>query len=166
MTVRLLNVPRQIVSDAICRFKELGNDGRCPESGRKRTESTSKNPKVIEKLAWRNPRLSMRQIARDIGISDRSRWERFLFTDEKLFTVQQAHNSLNDRIWSVDATSTLAIVGHRQYPKSVMVWGRICARGKTSLVFVEEGVKINEKVYQRDIIEAAVLPWDQKQFGN
>ncbi|GFW88658.1 hypothetical protein TNCV_2833191 [Trichonephila clavipes] len=38
-TVRLLNVPRQTVFDAICRFKELGNDGRRPESGRKRVTS-------------------------------------------------------------------------------------------------------------------------------
>ncbi|GFW96735.1 DDE_3 domain-containing protein [Trichonephila clavipes] len=94
------------------------------------------------------------------------RWERFLFTDEKLFTVQQIHNSQNDRIWCVDAPSTSAIVEHRQYPKSVMVWGGICASGKTPSVFVEEGVEIYQKVYRRDIIEAVVLPWDQKHFGN
>ncbi|GFX24142.1 uncharacterized protein TNCV_2436351 [Trichonephila clavipes] len=43
--VRLLNVPRQTVSDAICRFKELGNDNRRPGSGRKRTVNTSRNQK-------------------------------------------------------------------------------------------------------------------------
>ncbi|GFT56184.1 hypothetical protein TNCV_129801 [Trichonephila clavipes] len=31
-----------------------------------------------------------------------------------------------------------------------MVWGKICASGKTPLVFVEEGSEINEKVYQRE----------------
>ncbi|GFY10979.1 hypothetical protein TNCV_1125001 [Trichonephila clavipes] len=41
-TVRLLNVPLQTVSDAICRFKELGNDGRRPEN----TVNTSKNHKL------------------------------------------------------------------------------------------------------------------------
>ncbi|GFU99926.1 uncharacterized protein TNCV_1257751 [Trichonephila clavipes] len=46
-----------------------------------------------------------------------------------------------------------------------MVWGGICASSKTPLDFVEEGVKIIQKVYQRDIIEAVVLPWDQKHFG-
>ncbi|GFT97835.1 uncharacterized protein TNCV_2167531 [Trichonephila clavipes] len=125
-TVRLLNVPRKTVSDAICRCKELGNDGRRPGSGQ--------------------------------------HWEQFLFIDETLFTVQQVHNSPNDRIWCVEAPSTSAIVEHRQYPKSVMVWGGICLSGKTPLVFVEEGVKINQKVYQRDIIEAVVLPLDQKTF--
>ncbi|GFX87937.1 uncharacterized protein TNCV_4374021 [Trichonephila clavipes] len=70
--VRLLNVPRQTVYDAICHFKELGNDGRCPEKGRKRTVNTSRNRKAIEKPVQRNPRVTPRQIARDMGISDRS----------------------------------------------------------------------------------------------
>ncbi|GFV99080.1 uncharacterized protein TNCV_1510581 [Trichonephila clavipes] len=70
--VRLLNVPRQIVSDAICRFEELGNDVRRLGSGRKRTVNISRNRKAIEKGVQRNLRVSMRQIARDMGISDRS----------------------------------------------------------------------------------------------
>ncbi|GFS73133.1 uncharacterized protein TNCV_686931 [Trichonephila clavipes] len=145
---------------------------------------------AIEKRVQRNPRVSMRQIARDMGISDRSplpekyrlvrlrrcrkllrraasqRWERFLFTDEKLFTVPQVHNSPNDRTWCVDAPRTSALVEHHQYPKSVMVWGGICASGKTPLVFMEEGVKINQKMYRRGIIEADILPWYQKHFEN
>ncbi|GFV57727.1 uncharacterized protein TNCV_4463251 [Trichonephila clavipes] len=68
MTVRLMNVPRQAVSDAICHFKELDNNGRRLGSVRKRTVSTSKNHKRVE----RNPKVFMRQIARDMGISDRS----------------------------------------------------------------------------------------------
>ncbi|GFW69874.1 uncharacterized protein TNCV_1403271 [Trichonephila clavipes] len=62
--------------------------------------------------------------------------------------------------------NTSAIVEHRQYPKSVMVWGGNCASVKTPLVFVEEGVKISQKVYQRDIIEDFELPWHQKHFVN
>ncbi|GFT88622.1 uncharacterized protein TNCV_905191 [Trichonephila clavipes] len=58
---------------------------------------------------------------------------------------------------SVDAPSTSAIVEHLRYPKSVMVWSGICGSGKTPLVFVDEGVKMNQKVYQRDIFEV-VLP--------
>ncbi|GFV14239.1 uncharacterized protein TNCV_1163621 [Trichonephila clavipes] len=80
--------------------------------------------------------------------------------------VQQVHNSQNDRIWWADAPSTSAIIEHRQYPKSVMIWDGICANGKTLLVFVEEVVKTNQKVYRRNIIEAVVLPWDQTHFSN
>ncbi|GFV47762.1 uncharacterized protein TNCV_517611 [Trichonephila clavipes] len=90
----------------------------------------------------------------------------FLFTDDKLYTVQQAHNSQNDRNWCVDDPNTSAIVGHHQYPKLVMVWGGICVSGKIPFVLVEEGVKINQKVYRRDITEIVVFPWDQKHFVN
>ncbi|GFW97812.1 uncharacterized protein TNCV_1425751 [Trichonephila clavipes] len=143
-TVRLLNIPRQTVSDTICRFKELGNECRRPGSERKCTVNSSRNRKAIEN----------------------QRWEIFLFTYEKFFTVQQVHNFQNDRICLVDAPSTSPIVEHRQYTKLVMVKGIIYASGKTPLVFVKKGVKINQKVYRRDIIEAVVLPWDQTRFEN
>jgi ''Paired box'' domain. len=208
--VRLLNVPRQTVSDAINRFKELGHDGRRPGSGRKRTVNTSANRQIIRKRVRRNSKVSMRKIARETGMGRESvrqmakrelglkpyklqkvqlltdenkrvrlerclqlkrraaaqRWGRILFTDEKVFTVQQAYNHQNDRSWSAEAPGTSAIVEHRQNPASVMVWGGICASGKTPLVFVEQGVKINQEVYRRDILEAVVLPWAQQHFGD
>ncbi|GFY24847.1 uncharacterized protein TNCV_2690381 [Trichonephila clavipes] len=74
--------------------------------------------------------------------------------------MQQIHNIQNDGIGSVDAPSSSAIVELRQYPMSVLVWV------KTPLGFVEEGVKINQKVYQRDILKIVVLPWAQKRLGN
>ncbi|GFU30448.1 transposable element Tcb1 transposase [Trichonephila clavipes] len=96
-------------------------------------------------------KVSMRQIALDIGISDRSmrriakaelglksyklRKVQLLTGEnklEKLFTVQQVHNSKDGRIWSVDAPSTSAIVEHRQYPKSVI-------RRATFSIFVRGG---------------------------
>ncbi|VDP07319.1 unnamed protein product [Heligmosomoides polygyrus] len=43
-------------------------------------------------------------------------WERILFTDEKLFTVEQ-DNRQNDMIWSTQAPSTSAIVEHRENPQ-------------------------------------------------
>jgi len=93
------------------------------------------------------------------------RWEHILFTDEKIFTVEQVHNHQNDRIWSAEAPGTSAVVEHSQNPASVMVWGGICASGKTPLVFIDQGVKINQEVYRRDILEAVVLPWAQQHFG-
>ncbi|GFV89236.1 uncharacterized protein TNCV_285691 [Trichonephila clavipes] len=47
-----------------------------------------------------------------------------------------------------------------------MVWNGICASGKTPLVFVEEGVKISQKVCQKDILEVVVLLWAPKHFRN
>jgi inhibitor of nuclear factor kappa-B kinase subunit alpha len=207
---RSLRIDPAIVCRTIKRYKELGHDGRRPGSGRKRTVNTTANRKIIKKRVQRNPRVSMRKISRDTGISRESvrqmakkelhlkpfkiqkvqlltdenkrvrlqrchqlkrraaaqRWERILFTDEKLFSVEQAHNHQNDRIWSPEAPGTSAIVQHRQNPQSVMVWGGICANGKTPLVFVAQGVKINQEVYRRDILQAVVLPWAQQHFGN
>ena len=51
-----------------------------------------------------------------------------------------------------------------QHPQSVMVWGRICATGKTPLIFVDESVKINAEVYRREILESVVLPWSLQHF--
>ena len=49
-------------------------------------------------------------------------YERILFTDEKLFAIEQAHNHQNDRSWCAEAPGTSVIVEHRLNPKPVMVW--------------------------------------------
>lgn len=94
------------------------------------------------------------------------KWSSILFTDEKLFTIEQFHNHQNDRIWSVESPGSSGVVEHRQNPKAVMVWAGICATGKTPLVFVDQGVKVNQEVYRRDILEAVLVPWAQQHFGN
>lgn len=52
----------------------------------------------------------------------------------------------------------------RHFPKSVMVWAGITSSGKTPLVFVERGVKINANVYQERILRDVVKPWSQRHF--
>ncbi|GFY32397.1 DDE_3 domain-containing protein [Trichonephila clavipes] len=42
----------------------------------------------------------------------------------------------------------------------------LAASSKTHLGFVEESIKINQKVYHRDILQAVVLPWAQTHLGN
>lgn len=93
-------------------------------------------------------------------------WKNVLFTDEKIFSIEQAHNPQNDRIYSCSRPGPSAVIPHRQKAKSVMVWGGICSTGKTPLVFVEKGVKMNQDMYRRDILESVVLPWSQQHFEN
>lgn len=206
---RMLGIHRQSIERIVKRFNELGHEGDRPGRGRKATVNTSANRKIIKKRVMRNPRTSMRKVAREMGISDRSvrkmakevlglkpyklqkvqlltnqnkqvrlqrcrqllrraathQWEKILFTDEKVFTIEQTHNHQNDRIWSSKHPGNSGIIEHRQNPKYVMVWAGICASGKTPLVFVDEGVKINQEVYRLKILEAIVLPWAQKHFG-
>ena len=90
------------------------------------------------------------------------------FTDEKLFTVQQAHNHQNDRVLAKTLNSIPANtkkVFRTQKPASVMVWTAISEKGKSSLVFVNSGVKINKELYIKDILEGALIPWCKSLNG-
>jgi inhibitor of nuclear factor kappa-B kinase subunit alpha len=55
-------------------------------------------------------------------------------------------------------------VSRTQASVSVMVWAGITRNGKTPLIFVEKGVKINQVVY-KEMIEEKMLPWARKHFG-
>jgi len=92
-----------------------------------------------------------------------------LWTDEKLFTVQAIHNAQNDRIWienkdSVPAEQQTSF--RRQKPASVMVWAGVTSTGlKSPLIFIDEGVKINQHVYLK-MLKDKVVPWVETVVGN
>lgn len=90
-----------------------------------------------------------------------------VFTDEKIFTVEQAFNRQNDRILAAgvaEASENVRNVRRTQKPASVMVWAGVSARGKTQLVFVPEGVKINAQNYEEHILEPVVKHLSQTMF--
>jgi hypothetical protein len=76
------------------------------------------------------------------------------------------HNRQNDRSWPSEAPGPSSIIEHRQNLQGVMVWGGICTSGKTPLVIINEGVKINKEYYQSQILEAVVLPWAEQHSDN
>lgn len=45
-----------------------------------------------------------------------------------------------------------------------MVWAGITSKGKTELVFIPPGTKINAKYYQEEIIKKVVIPFKPKIF--
>uniref|UniRef100_A0A1I7T5D4 Paired domain-containing protein n=1 Tax=Caenorhabditis tropicalis TaxID=1561998 RepID=A0A1I7T5D4_9PELO len=92
-----------------------------------------------------------------------------LFTDEKLFTVEANKNGQNNRIIAKDYFSACQngkFLNKTSHPASVMVFAGICANGKTPLIFVEPGAKVNQTYYREKILETEVLPWAQGHFGN
>ena len=95
--------------------------------------------------------------------------DRILFSDEKLFTIQDVSNPQNDRIISSsvqDIPEHLRFIPRRQKPASVMVWGGISANSRTNLIFVPTGVKINSKTYRELILDTEVKGFGCKNFGN
>ena len=47
---------------------------------------------------------------------------------------------------------------------SVMVWGAITSNGRTPLIFIEKGVKINKEVYIEEVLEGSLKPWAMNHF--
>ena len=92
-----------------------------------------------------------------------------LFTDEKIFNVEEVSNRQNDRILS--STASLILEKYRfvtrvQKSLSVMVWAGISQKGRTPLVFVPSGVKINQKTYQDLILKPIVKDLGNTMFDN
>ena len=93
--------------------------------------------------------------------------EKVVFSDEKLFTVEEALNKQNDRILSRTVSSIpeeYRLVKRVQKPSSVMVWAGISAEGRTPLVFVPSGVKINANTYKELILEPVVKKLAETMF--
>uniref|UniRef100_A0A914DG88 Tc1-like transposase DDE domain-containing protein n=1 Tax=Acrobeloides nanus TaxID=290746 RepID=A0A914DG88_9BILA len=74
-------------------------------------------------------------------------------------------NAQNDRRYAESAPNPEERdVVWTQKPKSVMVWAAVCATGKSPLVFIPQGVKINQQAY-REMLYEHFLPWAREHFG-
>ena len=71
----------------------------------------------------------------------------FTWSDEKIFTVEPQINQQNDRILADGPSGVdpaVRTVFRRQKPADVMVWAAVASnRSKGTMVFIEEGVKVN-----------------------
>nr|AEO90418.1 putative MhmaT1 transposase [Misgolas hubbardi] len=82
-----------------------------------------------------------------------------LFSDEKIFTIEESFNSQNDRVYastSQEAQDIAPRIMRGHYPASVMVWWGVSYEGATELHFCEKGVKTSAKVYQDTVLEPVV----------
>jgi len=92
-----------------------------------------------------------------------------VWSDEKLFGVDAVWNRQNDRVIApnIQAANERGRIVHKSnFCKSVMVWGGITANGKTPLIFIDEGVKINAEIYKKKVLEDVLVPWAGRHFGN
>lgn len=91
-----------------------------------------------------------------------------VFSDEAPFTIEQFVNKQNDRVYLRGSSCEnlhLRMATRKQSAPMVMVWAAITVDGRTPLVFLDRGVKINATVYREKILEAVLKPWANKHFG-
>ena len=73
-------------------------------------------------------------------------------------------NPQNDCVCSCDGKVGPQRVTQTQGPVSVMVWAAATKPGRSPLVFIEQGIKLNQDNYQNDILVGSLLPWEKKHF--
>jgi len=91
--------------------------------------------------------------------SVRSIW----FTDEKTFTLATPLNSQNDRVYSEarkkkEVPATRLIREREHFSRGIMVSVGVSRIGKTSIVFVEPGAKVNSEYYCDHVLAQGLLP--------
>ncbi len=85
-------------------------------------------------------------------------------------TIQTIHNSQNDRVVAKNKNDIpvekRTAFRRKKNPPTMMVWASVTTDGKkTLLVFIEEGVKINQNAYL-DLLAEKVLPWVGSEYGD
>ena len=91
-----------------------------------------------------------------------------VFSDEKTFVVQQFVNKQNDRVYLPKRSAEnvhLRLATRTQAPAMVMVWAAITADGRSPLVLIDRGIRINAEYYRENILEGVLKPWARKHFG-
>lgn len=92
-----------------------------------------------------------------------------LFTDEKIFTIEECCNRQNDRVYaknSQEASVAVPRVQRGHHPSYVMIWLGVSYSGLTQVHFCEKGVKTGAKVYQETVLEPIVKPLSHSLFQN
>src|SRR6218665_2995158 len=84
------------------------------------------------------------------------------FTNEKIFTVQTPTNSQNDRVYAnvavkPDILSERLLKGWKHFSQSIMVSVAVSQLGKSLLVFVERGAKVNGSYYCDVVLHKGLL---------
>ena len=115
-------------------------------------------------LTEHHKRMRMERSRQILDEIDHGTLSNLVFTDEKKFDIQQVVNQQNDQVWGSSSSVESKIATRRQYPQSVMIWAAVTKSGRSSLVFVPSGVKLNSQRYGSDNLEPHLLPWADNHF--
>lgn len=102
-----------------------------------------------------------------ISSHDEKKVENILFTDEKIFTIEEKINKSQNRVYGTKAKNIpkrFKNVSRSHHPASIMVWAGVSIKGKAPLHFVDPGVKMDAKYYQEEVLEKIVRPLNDSLF--
>lgn len=83
-----------------------------------------------------------------------------LFSDEKMFVLQEVFNPQNDRFYATsfhETPPTIKSVQRFQNHSSVMVWGAVSKKGRLPLLFIDKGVKVNKEYYLENVLKGHLM---------
>jgi hypothetical protein len=90
--------------------------------------------------------------------------ENILFTDEKIFTIEEQYNNQNNKIYAQTSLEVLS-EGAGHHPSYVIVWWGVSHQGVTPLHFCEKGVKNGARVYQDNVLQGDMKPLNTTVFN-
>ena len=128
---------QEVVKGEAQEFPGIVSSSKSKSEGIVKKDLKSYKVKKVQFLTPENKHIRLERSQHLLRSHANRNWQRTLFTDKKLDKIQ-----------------------------SIMFWHGICPSGKTALVFIYQGVKINQEVYRCDILESVVLLWSQEHFGN
>ena len=91
-----------------------------------------------------------------------------VFSDEKTFVFQQFVNKQNYHVYLQKRSAEivhLQLSTRIQAPTMVMVWAAITADGRSPLILIDRGIRINAEYYRENILEGVLKPWTPNHFG-
>ena len=80
----------------------------------------------------------------------------FFFSVEKTIEIKQFVNKQNDRVYLPKRATEnihMRLATRTKAPPMVMVWAVVMADGRSLLVFIDRGVKINAEHYQDNVLK-------------
>ena len=92
--------------------------------------------------------------------------QRVLFSDEKIFEVEEKLSPQNNRVYAArltDLPDSTRLRKRKQHPDSLMVWAGVSSAGTTALRFIPRGQSLTAQYY-RDHILQAVLKADGRRL--
>lgn len=113
------------------------------------------------KVHYLNDCLRKLRLARCRQLLKRHDPKKILFTDEKIFTVEEKFNRQNDKVYakcSKEVPPSVRNVQRTHHQASVMVWWGVSYERVTELHFCQQGVKVKARNYQTDILEGVMKP--------